>query len=34
MNRKRAPCEAEPAACMLAIGVRRVLDACERILAD
>ena len=34
MNHKRAPCGAEPAACMLAIPVREVLDRCVRLLAD
>jgi len=33
MNHKRAPCDAEPAACMLAIPVADVLAACEMVMA-
>jgi ADP-heptose:LPS heptosyltransferase len=31
-NHKRAPCDAEPAACMLAISVEEVQRACEEVL--
>ena len=33
MNHKRAPCEVEPAACMLAIPVEDVRRACEALLS-
>lgn len=33
-NHKRAPCGAEPAACMLAIDTGDVLRACEELLAE
>ena len=34
MNHKRAPCGSEPAACMLAISVEEVQNACEEVLEN